>query len=291
MIQAPNQARWLARGNIPDLSREIARRTISFRLDAEQERPEERTDFLHPDLLGWVQANRAVLVTACVSVVQNWINQGMPKGTKPLGKFESWAQTMGGILDCLELPGFLDDRNYINGEADEETQEWILFCKAWFEHYGEHPVTTSEVFKVAKEKKLLLSLWGGRNDLSAVQRLGNEIRNRRDRIFGKFRLGLAGNTGHGNSAYRLILISQARTQTSETSEMPGERYESTSAPEVSDVSDVLSPTQKEQKREANGDDNKKKPSRFLPPNTASTGQEKLPLWSQGTEPEVFDLAD
>jgi hypothetical protein len=238
-----------------------------------------------------VQANRTKLVSACLSVIQNWINQGMPKGIKPLGKFESWAQTIGGILDCLELPGFLADRDYIYGEADEETRQWIVFCQAWFEHYGEHPVTTSEVFKVAKEKKLLLSLWGGRGELSALQRLGNEIRNRRDRIFGTFRLCLAGNSGHGNSEYRLIPLSQARTQTSETSEMPVETQESTPASDVTDVSDVLHPTQKEQKREANGDGNKKKPSRFLPPNTASTGQEELPLWSQGTELEVYDLAD
>lgn len=270
MIQAPNHALWLATGNNPDLSTEIARRTISIRLDAEQERPEERTDFRHSDLLGWVQANRAVLVNACLSVVQNWINQGMPKGTKPLGKFESWAQTMGGILGCLEVPGFLDDRNYIYGEADEETRQWIVFCQSWFEHYGEHPVTASDVFKVAKEKKLLLSLWGGRSDLSAQQRFGREIRSRRNRIFGTFRLCLAGNSGHGNSVYQLIPISQARTQTSETSEMPVEHQESTSASDVTDVSDVLHPTQKEQNLEE---------------------VEDLSLWAQDSQPEVFDLVD
>ena len=62
MIQAPNYALWLATGNNPDLSSEMTRRTISIRMDAKQERPEERTDFQHPDLLGWVQANRLRIV-------------------------------------------------------------------------------------------------------------------------------------------------------------------------------------------------------------------------------------
>ena len=149
MIQAPNHAMWIATGNNPDLSSEIARRTISIRLDVEQERPEERTNFRHPDLLEWVQTHRVKLVAACLSLVQTWIDQGMRKGTKPLGKFEAWAQTMGGILDCIQVPGLLEDRNYINGEADEETREWIVFCKAWFEHHGEHHVTASDLFQVA----------------------------------------------------------------------------------------------------------------------------------------------
>jgi hypothetical protein len=257
-------------GNNPELSSEIARRTITIRLDAEQERPEERTDFRHPDLLGWVQDHRVALVSACLSLIHSWIDQGMAKGTKPLGKFESWAQTMGGILDCIEVTGLLEDRNYIYGDADEETREWIIFCKAWFEHYGEHPVTASDLFDVAKEQKLLLSLWGGRSDLSAQQRFGHALKSRRDRIFGEFRLCLAGNTSQGNSSYRITQIVQGRTQTSETSEMPVEHYESTPAPDVSDVSDVLHLTQKEQNLEE---------------------MEDASLRSQEPQPEVFDLAD
>jgi len=47
----PVKCTWVATANNPSLSLEVARRTVSIRLDSEVERPWERTNFKHPHLL------------------------------------------------------------------------------------------------------------------------------------------------------------------------------------------------------------------------------------------------
>lgn len=58
----PISCMWLATGNNPSLSLEIARRTVSIRIDAGVEKPWQRADFKHPDLRSWAMENRGELI-------------------------------------------------------------------------------------------------------------------------------------------------------------------------------------------------------------------------------------
>ena len=62
MARLPIRCLWIATGNNPEFSNEMARRLVRIRLDANVERPWQRSDFRHPDLMTWVRANRARLV-------------------------------------------------------------------------------------------------------------------------------------------------------------------------------------------------------------------------------------
>ena len=161
-VTVPNRAVWLASGNNVELSDEMTRRVIPIRLDAGVERPEERTDFSIPDLPAYVREHRSELVSACLSLVQAWINEGMPKGSATLGRYESWAGVLGGILKVAGVPGFLSGRERLHAEADKETTEWTALCEAWWSAYGERPVTAKDVFEIAQDRGLLLDVWGGR---------------------------------------------------------------------------------------------------------------------------------
>ena len=110
----PNKALWLGTGNNVELSDEIARRSASVRLESNSARPEERNNFRHPNLSFWVRQNRSEIVSACLSIVQHWISAGMPQGSATLGRFESWAGIMGGILNVAGVPGFLEDRDRLH---------------------------------------------------------------------------------------------------------------------------------------------------------------------------------
>ena len=98
IVEVPNDATWVATGNNVELSDELARRTVPIRLDPGVERPEQRTGFAHPELLSWVRAHRATLVSACLSIIQAWIHAGCPDGNATPGSYESWARIMGGVL-------------------------------------------------------------------------------------------------------------------------------------------------------------------------------------------------
>jgi hypothetical protein len=202
MVEAPNSATWISTGNNVVLSDEMVRRVVHIRLDAGEERPEERTGFNHPDLMAWVRHNRPLLVSACLSIVQAWVDAGMPKGQGTLGRFEAWVNVMGGIMEVAEVPGFLSNRDRLHVTTDPESQEWAGLCAAWYSVHGNHPITARDVLPISKRQNLLLDLWVGRNDLSAQQRLGNALKARRDRVFGVYQIRLASQDSRtGNFAY------------------------------------------------------------------------------------------
>ncbi|MFO0188707.1 MAG: ATPase, partial [Alphaproteobacteria bacterium] len=95
IIRLPVRCTWVATGNNPAVSHEIARRLVRIRLDARSDQPWRREGFRHPDLMIWVRANRAGLVAACLTLCQAWASAGRPPAARSLGSFETWSQTMG----------------------------------------------------------------------------------------------------------------------------------------------------------------------------------------------------
>ena len=222
-VTLPNRAVWLASGNNVELSDEMIRRIVPIRIDAGIERPEERTEFKHPKLAVWVKEHRSELVSACLSLIQAWLDAGMPQphSKVTLGRYESWIEVIGGILEFAGIPGFLGGRERLHSEADKETTEWASFCGAWWSTFGERAVTASELFEVIKECKLLLELWGGRSGLAAAQRFGRALTSRRDRVFGSFKLMNAGKDAVTNSnAYRLERVANQTLETRQITVYP-----------------------------------------------------------------------
>ena len=206
MASLPNQATWIATGNNVALSDEMARRVVLCRLNANEERPEERKGFRH-ELPGWALAHRPELISACLSMVSAWATAGRPEGTEELGRFESWAHVLGGILKVAEVPGFLENRNSVYA-ADAEVQEWAVFCTSWWQQFGDRPVTAKELFEIAKSNKTLLTIWAGRSELGAYQRIGKALLKHRDRVFGRYVIRRsAEHSSTGNNTHRLELLS------------------------------------------------------------------------------------
>ena len=204
IVQVPNRALWIATGNNVRLSDELARRSIPIRLDAGEEQPELRTGFHHPDLLEWTLEHRGELVSAVLSLVRAWLDAGRPKGEGTLGRYESWVGVMGGILAVTDIPGFLSNRTPLYEQGDQDTREWSGFVGKWWERFGALPVTAKDLFEVAKENGLLLSLWGGRSPLAAQQRLGHALSAQRDRVFRNHFIRQSISPGStGNMAYYL----------------------------------------------------------------------------------------
>lgn len=59
-LALPNRALWVATGNNLTFSKELARRVVWIRLDANVEHPETRTGFRHADLLAFARAARGI---------------------------------------------------------------------------------------------------------------------------------------------------------------------------------------------------------------------------------------
>jgi len=205
IIKAPVACAWIATGNNPRLSSEIARRTIRIRLDAGQDRPWSRKpeSFRHSNLIAWAKANRGQLIWACLTIVQNWISQGCPKPTNipAIGGFESWADIFGGIFQANDIPGFLENLEEFYSASDEEGNILRSFITEWRNAYNQEKVGVSELYSLIFNQDIPLDLGHG-NERGQRTRLGQLLATLRDRQFDNFRVVCCGTKKRANQ-YRL----------------------------------------------------------------------------------------
>jgi putative DNA primase/helicase len=198
IVSYPVRTIWIATGNNPALSREIARRTVRCRMDAGVDHPESRTGFKHA-LPVWAHEHRADLVWACLILVQNWVAAGRPPWTgTPLGSLESWCRTMGGIFEAAKLRGFLDNLEDFRESSDEESAMWTAFLQRWAENYAEREVTGQDLFEFARE---VLDLGSGTTKAQQTT-LGQLLAFQRDRWYGNLKIERRGVTD-GRRRWRL----------------------------------------------------------------------------------------
>ncbi len=149
-VSLPVRQVWIATGNNLIFSEEIARRVAYIRLDANMEQPDQRSGFLHPNLLAWVHENRPALVTACCTLIANWFDQGKPLFTDRVkGSYESWAQIMGGILHSFGCDDLLGNMASVRITASTESDTLRNFVEAWAERWDTTPVGAALLITVA----------------------------------------------------------------------------------------------------------------------------------------------
>ncbi len=150
-MKLENRMIWAVTANNIVLSAENARRCVWVHLDANVERPRDRDGFKHPHLMTWIAENRNDLVTACVTLVRAWIDAGMPayQGTRRKGSFESWVAVMGGILDVIGVPAFLDNEDELAAKAVTKTNLMGDFVNAWWDRHGKRDTSPADLFHIA----------------------------------------------------------------------------------------------------------------------------------------------
>jgi phage/plasmid primase-like uncharacterized protein len=207
MARLPIRCAWIATGNNPEFSNEMARRIVRIRLDAHVERPWQRAGFRHPDLMTWVRANRARLVTACLTLCQGWIAAGRPRGTGTIGSYENWAQVLGGVLETAGIDGFLGNLEEMMQASDAEGSVWRSFVSTWWDRFGTAEVGSNDLYETALTCEPPLPLGSG-NDRSQRIRLGKALGRLRDRVFQLNSVSVRAEkcgTLHGAQRWRLVI--------------------------------------------------------------------------------------
>lgn len=211
IVRIPIRCVWVATGNNPQFSREIARRIVRIRLDAKRDRPWLRSGFRHPDLMSWVRANRPRLVAACLLLGTAWIAAGKPPGAKSIGSFEAWSRIIGGILDVAGVDGFLGNLDELMAASDAEGAMWRGLVSAWWDRYGTAEVGVSDLYEVALACDPPLALGSG-NDRSQRTRLGKALGRLRDRMFALAELSVrvvTAGTAQRAQRWRLVINEEA----------------------------------------------------------------------------------
>jgi len=182
MARLPIRCLWIATGNNPEFSNEMARRLVRIRLDPHTDRPWQRSDFRHPDLMSWVRANRARLVAACLTLCQAWIAAGRPRGGRTIGSFENWAHVVGGVLEVAGIPGFLGNLEEMMEASDSEGAAWNAFIGAWWDRFGTARVVTADLYDLAIFCDPPPPMGSG-NEHARKTAFGIAIKRMRDRVF------------------------------------------------------------------------------------------------------------
>lgn len=138
-VSIPIKATWIFAANNGRFSDELMRRIVPIRMDAATANPARDRGgdwYKHSDLHAWLEENRANLVWACHVLIKNWVQQGRPAPSSgvTLQSFNSWATTMGGILEAAGLHGFLENIGaYLEGREEDAATETPLITRLWMQ--------------------------------------------------------------------------------------------------------------------------------------------------------------
>jgi hypothetical protein len=133
-VSAQNTLVWIATGNNIELGADTARRTLHIRLESPLENPEDRAseEFRHPDLLGWVRAERPQLVQAAVTLLRGYFHAGCPdSGARPWGSFEAWSRLIPNVVAWVGLPDPTTTRQDFESSADGTKRALTALLDGW----------------------------------------------------------------------------------------------------------------------------------------------------------------
>ncbi len=119
--------RWRAvvtvTGNNVALAADTARRCMISRIEPPSETPEDRTDFRHPDLIGYARSHRSELVQAALTVLRAFVAAGRPGADAfNWGSFTAWAKLIPAAIAYAGGANVLDTRAVRLGVEEPEVE-------------------------------------------------------------------------------------------------------------------------------------------------------------------------
>lgn len=136
MVEVPNTMTLVGSGNNVQLSSEMAKRCVPVDLYPRSDRPEHRTDFKHPHLRRYVVERRKEALGAIAGLVLNWDKKGQPASPVPMGGFEGWSQTVGGVLHAAGWRKWMNNTSAFVDEADTEGADLRELVNRWMAQEG-----------------------------------------------------------------------------------------------------------------------------------------------------------
>lgn len=208
----PNTLVVVGTGNNVHATGELAKRIVPIRLLPDTDRPEDRHDFRHPDLLAYVTSARPRVLGALLGLVEAWREAGRPLAPVGFGGFERWASVVGGILGVAEYHDWLRNLAEWRGGADDAGQEHQMLAEAWAERYGFGWVTASNLYDLSIDLDVYGWIDSGKTDRARRRMFATRVLGR---LVGRV-LSVSGRAyrvmSHGTGNRRKCLLSPISAQ-------------------------------------------------------------------------------
>jgi hypothetical protein len=194
-IEMPLFTIWCGSGNNVAIKAEPARRIAPIRLNSPLENPEERSGFRHPDLIAWVTAERARLLSAALTILRGYCAAGRPsQGLPAWGSFEGWSDL---VRQAIVWAGMADPglaREELRIRSDTEATALAGLIEEWPSiDVDQMGVTAAEALQELEKhpddyqelRSAILEICPGPNGrLPDSRALGNKLRHCRGRVIG-----------------------------------------------------------------------------------------------------------
>ena len=140
-------------GNNLTATRELQNRCFRCRLDANHPHPETRTNFPHK-LPADVVTHRVTIVSAVSSIVQRWIEEGMPQGNPLLGSFIPYTEALSGLMAFAGMPKLDANRGAMVNDTTPSWENLDTLILRWWEKHEAEPVRAIDLLDLAEELDL-----------------------------------------------------------------------------------------------------------------------------------------
>ena len=149
MLRVANRATWIATCNNITLKGDLARRCLRVYMVPEQEQPEARDGFKHPDLLEWIRTERGRLVAAALTVLRAYVAAGKPTVRMvPFGGFGPWSRLIRSALVWCGMADPCATRAEIKEIADGALEAVRGLLVAWSAVFVKRPTSVRAVMDV-----------------------------------------------------------------------------------------------------------------------------------------------
>ena len=203
-IALPNHLTIVGTGNNVQASGEIAKRIVPIMIEPTSSRPEARTDFQHPDIREYVRQQRRTVLECLLGMVENWIAAGKPKHTNRLGGFESWSETIGGILEVNGLREWRANEGVWRKQANPRGVEMLHFVELWHEAFAVREASPKELLDLAERNELFGGIFAKQTPRGVAVTFGRMLQRHVDMPVGRWHIRYRNTSGR--PGYRLEVV-------------------------------------------------------------------------------------
>ena len=207
-VHLPLRTVWFATGNGMTLRGDIARRVIPMHLEPEEEQPQLRTMFRHPNLLAWIKQERGALLSAAYTLLSAHARAGRPAHNQPrMGSFEDWDDVIRAALIWAGAPDPFAGVAQLLADGDERRNMVAGLLEAWYATFASEPQYLSDLSKRIDADRTP-DLWEAMKAVAFTRdgrfdshKLGNVLRRIAGRTYGGFRMVRGEDARHGTKPW------------------------------------------------------------------------------------------
>jgi hypothetical protein len=189
-ISVPNDRLWALTGNNIQIGQDQRRRTMWIQIDAQCEKPWERTDFRDKNLKSTMAQEWETIISALCFMITDWMKAGSPLADNAPDRNDEyglWSRTINGVLAYSKAEGRVGRTERAAGLI--ESDAWGALYAAIAEEYRDGKWTVSKIFR---DVSLQGAVEGAIGTPVSVGRLGKALAKHMDQWVDGMRIVNAG---------------------------------------------------------------------------------------------------